>query len=371
MPAVFDRTGTHPRRPGPTACAPHWPRPRRRWRERARVKLPTVQADVAAQGGELRRAWPRDAEHLLLDVGRDGGPTAGQWFADADRARSVADRTPGATVHGRLVLQPAGADRRLAGLPGLLAEPGTELLAHRPERRAVVRGPGGYTKLVRPDRFPAVAAAAGRAAALPVRVPRVLAADAGGGRLTTAALPGRPLHELLDTPAAVPACRALGAALAALHAAPVPAGTPRHDAAAEAAVLHRWTDLARAWGAADVAVPPAVLEELRTGGSGPAVPLHRDLHDRQVLVADDGPVGLLDFDLLAAGEPALDLANLLAHLSLRQRQGLVDDARPLRAAVLEGYRLEPEVAARVPVHEVVTRARLAAVYAFRPDAPAS
>ncbi len=55
---------------------------------------------------------------------------------------------------------------------------------------------------------------------------------------------------------------------------------------------------------------------------------------------------------------------------MRQRQGLVGDARPLRAAVLEGYRPAPEVAARVPVHEVVTRARLAAVYAFRPGAPA-
>ena len=52
-------------------------------------------------------------------------------------------------------------------------------------------------------------------------------------------------------------------------------------------------------------------------------------------------------------------------------QGLVDDARPLRAAVLEGYHPAPEVAARVPVHEVVTRARLAAVYAFHPGAPAS
>ncbi|TFV53665.1 hypothetical protein E4P41_20890, partial [Geodermatophilus sp. DF01-2] len=127
----------------------------------------------------------------------------------------------------------------------------------------------------------------------------------------------------------------------------------------------------RAWGAADVPLPEAVLDELRAGGCGPAVPLHRDLHDRQVLVADDGSVGLLDFDLLAAGEPALDLANLLAHLSLRQHQGLVTDAGPLRAAVLEGYRPAPAVAARVPVREAVTRLRLAAVYAFRPGAPAS
>ncbi|WP_157937001.1 glycosyltransferase family protein [Geodermatophilus chilensis] len=115
----------------------------------------------------------------------------------------------------------------------------------------------------------------------------------------------------------------------------------------------------------------SVRDALRATAPDPAVPLHRDLHDRQVLVAGDGSVGLLDFDLLAAGEPALDLANLLAHLSLRQRQGLVADAAPLRAAVLEGYRPSSAVAARVPVHEATTRLRLAAVYAFRPGAPAS
>ncbi|WP_324278236.1 aminoglycoside phosphotransferase family protein [Blastococcus brunescens] len=139
-------------------------------------------------------------------------------------------------------------------------------------------------------------------------------------------MPGRPLYELLDTPAAVTACRALGTALAALHAAPVPHGTPVHDAAAEVAVLRRWTDLSRTWGAADVPGVEEVVRALAVAPAGPPVLLHRDLHDRQVLVADNGSVGLLDFDLLAAGEPAVDLANLLVHLELREHQGLLPDA---------------------------------------------
>ena len=56
-----------------------------------------------------------------------------------------------------------------------------------------------------------------------------------------------------------------------------------------------------------------------------------------MLVADDGSVGVLDFDLIAVGDPALDLANLLVHLDLRSREGIVPDVSPLREAVLRGY----------------------------------
>ncbi|MCZ2860233.1 phosphotransferase [Blastococcus sp. VKM Ac-2987] len=342
----------------------------------AAARLATAGADVGSRGGRLLRAWPRSPEHLLLEIALGGAPTAGQWFADPDRARAVASATVGATVRGRLVLQPRGADRRLRGLGDLLAAPGAALLAHRPERRAVLRhpGPGGatvYTKVVRPDRLPDLLLAAERVTGLPVRTPRLIGSDPRLGRLTTAALPGRPLHELLGSPAAVPACRALGAALAALHAAPVPPGTPVHDAAAEVAVLRRWSELARTWGAADIAGVEEAAGALAAGPAGRPVLLHRDLHDRQVLVAGDGSVGLLDLDLLAAGEPALDLANLLVHLELRERQGLLRDAAVLREAVLEGYRPSGATLDRVPAHAAATRLRLAAVYAFRPGAPVS
>ncbi len=82
----------------------------------------------------LRRAWPRGRDHLLLEYATaDGRLVAGQWFADPARAATVAERTaegPGGPVRvrGRLVLQAGGADRRLPGLAGLLARPGATLV---------------------------------------------------------------------------------------------------------------------------------------------------------------------------------------------------------------------------------------------------
>src|SRR5699024_2789148 len=132
-----------------------------------------VLADIERAGLRLNRSWPRSPEHLLLELadpaghpearqhahageisdiypegapgvaaGEDGaGTTAAQWIADPDRAGRVTAGTPGAWRVGRLVGQPAGADRKLPALAGLLAREGHQLVAHRPERRAVVRGP--------------------------------------------------------------------------------------------------------------------------------------------------------------------------------------------------------------------------------------
>lgn len=341
------------------------------------ARLSIVLGDVEGAGGELVRAWPRDDRHLLLEAEVAGARVAGQWFADEERAAAVAASTPGADAHGRLVLQPGGADRRLPALAGLLSGGGAQLLAHRPERRGVVRrtAAGGdtvYTKVVRPDRLPGLVISAARVAGLPVATPGIAGADPATGSLTTEALPGRPLRELLVGGGATTALRSLGEALAALHELPVPAGTPRHDAVAESGVVDRWTDLADAW-----QVPPSPLlgaspdpvrvrAALHAGPASRPVLLHRDLHDGQVLVAPDGSIGLLDFDLLAAGEAALDVANLLVHLDLRRRQGQAGAVAPLVDALLEGYRPSADVLARVPAYAAATRTRLAALYAFRP-----
>ena len=94
--------------------------------------------------------------------------------------------------------------------------------------------------------------------------------------------------------------------------------------------------------------------------------LHRDLHDKQVVVG--AHIGLLDLDTLAVGERALDLANALAHLELRVDQGLMTAAaaRVARRAFLEGADPDPETRERIPAHLGVARLRLAGVYAFRP-----
>lgn len=224
---------------------------------RALVEVASV---AAGHGLVLSRAWPRSADHLLLDlVAPSGASVAGQWFADTEQAARVAARTGApASCTGGVVLQPGGADRRLPALAGLLGEPGARLVAHRPERRAVVRrADGAYAKVVRPERTAQVARAA-RAAAVPgLRVPRVVDVDERRGVVTTAALPGVTLHQLLvhAAPEAVPAARAVGAALAVLHASPLAPGAVVHDAAAELAVLHRWEQLAAGHGRAESPPP--------------------------------------------------------------------------------------------------------------------
>jgi hypothetical protein len=112
----------------------------------------------------LRRAWPRAADHLLLEyVTGDGRIVAGQWFADSQRLQQVARKTaraaaaalamypqergtaiaaPTAIVAGAVsgvLLQANGADRALPGLAPLLGCPAAALLAHRPDSRASPR----------------------------------------------------------------------------------------------------------------------------------------------------------------------------------------------------------------------------------------
>ncbi len=64
--------------------------------------------------------------------------------------------------------------------------------------------------------------------------------------------------------------------------------------------------------------------------------VHRDLYEEQVLLDEDGAVGLIDLDDAALGPPELDLGNLLAHLDLLAlRTGRSLD--PPAAAILAGH----------------------------------
>lgn len=353
--------------------------------DRSRPFRPPWMQEPAAKGWRLRRAWPRNADHLLLDLlDPDGRPVAGQWLADPDRAAHVAARTPGADVRGAVVLQPHGADRRLGPLAGLVRREEFELVGHRPEKRAVLAGQDRFVKVLRPERLPAAASRARAVAGMDIGAPEVLDVDPVRGLLVTRALPGRSLTDLLPTAQAEHACHLAGTALARLHALPVPdheQGTGAgqeltvHGPAQELAVVERWHRQVAQH------VPGWQTEGLLSGPlSGPlSVPqlpslpppsqrtlLHRDLHDGQLLV-DGDRIGMIDCDLLAVGDPALDLANLLVHLELRGEQGLI---RPgsvpgLRAALLDGYRPDAHVRAHLPAYAEVARMRLRAVYALR------
>lgn len=359
--------------------------------------LDELRAGAADYGLTLRTALPRSTNHLLLRLERpDGTRVPGQWFADPERAVHVAAQTralapdtgvrhlPGTGI----VVQPGGADRRLPGLHSRVGESGARLVAHRPERRAVVRdcAPGRavtYTKVVRPGRLADVVRGA-RLDVAGVALAEVVDVDESRSAMTTLALPGRSLFALLGDPAttvpdAASAGRRVGAALATFHRGPLaahPGPLPRHDAADELRVARRWVGLAAGFGLLgaltdDVTRGLAAAAARLAGAPSAGALVHRDLHDKQVLVAGDG-VGLLDLDLAAVGEPALDVANLLVHVELRAHQGrcrwavAAACASALRKAYAAGAGPRDERLDRAAGYELTARIRLACVYAFRP-----
>lgn len=336
----------------------------------------------------LKRSWPKRAGHTALEyIDATGMLAPGQWFADRGAClqmarstrRAAGDFGQIAVVAGdHILLQLGGADRKLIGLAPLLARPRATLVVHRPERRAVVRLEGAtetrYAKVVPPERAAALAgqlAALQQSAGSRVRIPHLRELDPERGVVVMSALPGRSVHALLDDPALPDLMAAGGRALAALHGSAPPDGTPEHTAADEQAVVAQWlgrvAEYAPLVHSALWAHLPCVAAPLAMAG-GPSVLLHRDFYDKQIIAAGDGSVGLLDFDTLATGEAALDLANALVHLELRsiQRGWPVARARRAAAGLLHGYRPDSATMRRLPVYADATRLRLACVYALRP-----
>jgi aminoglycoside phosphotransferase (APT) family kinase protein len=112
------------------------------------------------------------------------------------------------------------------------------------------------------------------------------------------------------------------------------------------ALLRSMTELERAWRAA---IEP--------------VPLHRDFHLRQ-LFFEAGRVGLIDWDLFARGDPALDVGNFLVYLQTHLAAPMAERAS---AAFLAGYGLGQVGASlpRVRFYQAFTYLRLASKSARR------
>ena len=338
-------------------------------------------------GWRVRRAWPREDRIDLELLGPHGGLVAA--VARDDRVHTVGPDDP-----------------RLPGLSGWVAGPGATLVVHRPGRRAVLRvadgeGRSSYVKVARPravrravDAHRTVGSLLSGRPGAPA-VPVVETVGPGKAWFRVSGLPGRSLLDLARDPA-VPA-RTLDAAgvsagrcLAAL-ATTAPSGLEPWGPEDEVRVLDGWLGRLqrhdplgpRTTDAIRRLAGPAVAALLALPAR-PAVTAHRDLHDKQLLVAPAdrcrdttlaaaGRAGLIDLDTAAAADPALDEANLLAHLDLRVWQGLVAPDRARRIAeALVRTRQEPAPveAERVAAHRGVVRARLAALYCFRPGARA-
>lgn len=335
----------------------------------------------------LRRAWPRSPHHALVEYATESGDVvAGQWFAHIDHAADVAAHTPGAYLACDapfIVIQPAGADKVLTPLPELAAA--GDLLVHRPERRAVVRQSQprtspSYVKLVKPSRVLSLintheqlSAAVGA----DCTTPKLLSADRAVGVTVWSHVPGITLFDgmrtqLWDAAHLGEIWRVFGKTLAHLHRADVSdirTVLPLHSPEREIAVAQNWLNLAAALldeTAPHVHIVDHATDVLTTGTPTRPAIIHRDLHDKQVLV-NNGRLGMVDADTLSLGEPELDLANLRTHLELRHMQGFIDadTARLAWAAFRDGYGEQPRMS-RVNAFATLTRLRLFGVYAFRP-----
>ncbi len=341
-----------------------------------------MSAGAPASAGAVvqRRAWPADlrspGRNLVLELAVDGRVRAGR------------------VVDGHLEV--LDDDPQLPALAALAAEPGAVVVGHRAGRRAVVRrADGTFAKVARRSatrralaRLAAVDALLAEALATAPARPEVVTADPGAGVVVLAPAAGTPLDDLLARGSACECRRAgrlLGRALAVLALADPQVGGdgegwPVHSREDEAVTTRRWTAAAAA---ADVLDPgeaerllarqERALAALAALPAAAPVPTHRDLHEGQVLVRDDG-VLLLDWDTAALADPAADVANLAAHLDLlaasspARRRAAAATAVGLRAGLREGghpLALDPEGAARVEALREVTAVRLVAVHAFR------
>ena len=185
-------------------------------------------------------------------------------------------------------------------------------------------------------------------------------------------IPGRPGWVALSAPDGPAAATRIGSALAQLHDL-ASLCDRRHETGDEFAIIEaKLIGLARARPDLEVrigALLAATSELVARVERSPTVGLHRDFYPDQVMVGD--LVYLLDLDLYARGDPAIDLGNFIAHLTeydLRTERY----ARPLsslREPFLDGYRsIRPAPADRaIRVFEAVTLVRHIALSASFPE----
>ncbi len=263
-------------------------------------------------------------------------------------------------------------------LPLWRARGPVEVLAYRPGRRLTLRvGAGAQVRVVkgyRPGRLHQAAArhlfAAEALSSSAMGVPDLLEVDEDRGCLVFALADGRPVTIATRTRELF---FAVGSGLRSLQHAEGES-LSHHDTAAELDVL---ASLQRRLPACGVAVPEGwsrLADAARAVASvvGPErVPCHRDLHDGQLLDGFERPV-LLDLDLLCSGHPAVDVANLTAHLTLRMLQRPLEisetDANACAESLLDG--LDAPAGAGFDgafrFFQATTFLRLVLVYSLRP-----
>lgn len=256
------------------------------------------------------------AERVATMVATTGGVLpAGARILRRDNAEVAVWRLPRDPALPGLaaVLDPERA-RDLArdhGAPDV--EPRLRLAAYRPGRRAVVELRAGslrlFVKLVPPARAAALQQRH-RIIAERLPVPRSYGWSAPLGLVVLEALPGVTLRAALGGRDDLPSPLALATLLDRI---PEPGDGQRAPSPLTAAPRHALL-LARLLPAYATRIAALVVSCADETVPGPLRPVHGDLHEAQIMVADGAIVGVLDIDTVGSGYRIDDLANLLGHL---------------------------------------------------------
>ena len=194
----------------------------------------------------------------------------------------------------------------------------------------------------------------------PLAVPRVLDWNVRRRVLVQSLAPGRPLLPELQSPRRRAALRAAGRALACLHRTPVRVGRVTDVAEHLADLVRPHPDVVAldlpAIGARMRAVTATLAAWPPSSNGMRPVAIHRDAHARQMFL--DGPrVWLVDWDLFARGDAALDVANFAVYLCTH----LSGHADAAAWAFIEAYvAAGTDVTARLPQFIALTYVRLIA-----------
>ena len=241
-------------------------------------------------------------------------------------------------------------------MPGELvqAEP-PRLIRYVPRSRALFRhhGPLGreglplYIKVYGPGQDEAASAdlslagVAASSAPTDFAVPSLVAHVRRRRALVMRELPGRRLSEL-DPVTESPAFRAVGQALAGLHASTVVPGTQWSARLEVDALQAAMADIELALPALGPRLGELVeaIENQRKTLAFPSRrPIHGNMFGDQVLVGEGNGIGIVDWDDMSLGDPLFDLGRLIAHgmfLAQRAQAGAAARAAVV-GALLGGY----------------------------------
>lgn len=192
-------------------------------------------------------------------------------------------------------------------------------------------------------------------------IPQALFYDAGLRLLAQQRVAGVPYRDLLDRPDLAVYLRLAGKALSTLHNQNLALGHEvwlrDHLADLIAPHLHALCEQAPEYRARVEALIEVMADRERAWQPTTIVgPIHRDFHLRKLLYAQ-GRAWLVDWDLFARGDTALDIGSFIAHLQLQ----LATQHKRAIGAFINGYFEERPLVLleRVPLYAAFTYLKLA------------